>query len=750
MADVVSAPVRKCVEILNAAESDTEKFAALFMVTKLVKAKECTAASKKALFEAIGFDFLKRLLESDNVPDDCPPIMYKSVALSILTCFCEDEQVASHPTMLENIPVFLAIVENADDDDFDDNLMVVSEAYKCLQGIASFDPGQQALLNLGAIEKMAQIYSQQSFITDEALHILVTLIARFGPKAWGNDPKTFNGLIQKIALDFETDHAERKFELAGILSALFQGCRRETVVRTCVDYIWPESLYKGLTDILKSKIGKQQRDPALKLAAAVVDVIGIEWTLNDADNPKQFFILLLQLAAIEVRMQMDNKSFQQAFGNAELIVACFIILELSINFMSTDTLDLEQKEKQQIYTGLKGAFNGVTSVLTKLSKDKNSEKLPEKEKAFACACIRVLAAWMAQEPSMLKAEVFALLPFMFKLANESFVASRDYRIKHKYDKEYAGEAPADLLRVLLPSMCHLVVEETSRSIFLKLKQEEVLSDCLLFHWTIAHYKKPPVPRAERLKRMNEPAPELTPEQLEEMKDSRAAIVSLCNIFMNVTVLEPKLIDESDCFANLLRFIFNNLPELKNSSDNLVMYGHLAILGLLMLKQRSTKVEHDDYSICRYMSSTIRFLWDAYTVDESNDPTALNVSMAYREHWTEIQELWFLGKVFASFFCLFVTNTSKFSGMQTMCAVIKLIPWISEFAIESGWAEGIIETLKRVRIGALPPNIKPVYEDFLSELVDANKDVAAVLKKADALKVCRNHRMMELGKKLFGD
>lgn len=89
-------------------------------------------------------------------------------------------------------------------------------------------------------------------------------------------------------------------------------------------------------------------------------------------------------------------------------------------------------------------------------------------------------------------------------------------------------------------------------------------------------------------------------------------------------------------------------------------------------------------------------------------------------------------------------------MQTMCAVIKLIPWISEFAIESGWAEGIIETLKRVRIGALPPNIKPVYEDFLGELVDANTSVAAVLKKADALKVCRNHRMMELGKKLFGD
>lgn len=89
-------------------------------------------------------------------------------------------------------------------------------------------------------------------------------------------------------------------------------------------------------------------------------------------------------------------------------------------------------------------------------------------------------------------------------------------------------------------------------------------------------------------------------------------------------------------------------------------------------------------------------------------------------------------------------------MQTMSGILKEIAWISEFAIESGWAEGIIHTLKKVRIGTLEANVKSAYEDFLSQLIDANPDVAAVLKKADALRVCRNHRLMELGKKLFGD
>jgi hypothetical protein len=158
---------------------------------------------------------------------------------------------------------------------------------------------------------------------------------------------------------------------------------------------------------------------------------------------------------------------------------------------------------------------------------------------------------------------------------------------------------------------------------------------------------------------------------------------------------------------------------------------LSILGVLLLKQQPKKVKKNDFSICRYIQVTIRFLWDAWIVDEANDPEALVVSITYKEYWGEIAELWFL-------------------GMQTMCGILKQIPWISEFAIESGWAEGIIETLKKVRIGTLPPNVKSAYEDFLSQLIDANESVAGVLKKADALRVCRNHRMMDLGKKLFGD
>lgn len=729
----VSDAVKKCCNILKNSSSDTEKFAALFMVTKLVKGKHATPAAKKAIFEAIGFDFLRRLLLTADVPVDCPPSIYKSVALSIITVFCNEEELATKKDMLEFVPIFLDIVKTADDSENDDNLMAIGEAYNCLKGIAAYTPGQKALVDANGIDRLNEIYSQGSFQSDEALTIMALLIAKQGVSSWSNkDPKAYHALLNKIALDFETDQDKRKFEICEILNALIYNCPRKLLLESAASETWPHSVYKGLCDILQSKLGASQRNPAIILTSSALDLLGIDWLMQDEDKGKQIFLLLIQLAAIEVRMQLDGKSLKSLEPHQNLITACYQILELCVNYISNDQLELDQKEKQTLYTGLKGAFTAIINLLIKINGDKS--KPAGNDKLFVCATIRVLVAWLAQETTAMRSQVYQLLPFMLGFANETFNAYKARSIAEKAGKKSEVQDPLsnfDLLRLMLPALCHLAVEDESRRIILKTNTEKVLLDFLEFHWTIVHYKRPPVPRAERLKALSQPPPELTPEILEEMKDSRVAMISACNVLMNLTVLEAKYIEESPVFNNLMRFIFENLPELKDIPENLVLHGNLAVLGLLLLKQLSNKVKKNDFSICRYIQATIRFLWDAYIIDESNDPTALVVSMAYKEHWMELMELWFL-------------------GMQTLAGVISQIPWISEFAIESGWAEGIIQLLKKVKIGTLPPNVKSAYEDFLCHLVDANEAVIGVLKKAEALRVCRNHRLMELGKKLFGD
>lgn len=732
MAGEVSEAVKKCCNLLKNSPSDTEKFAALFMVTKLVKGKHATPAARVAIFEAIGFDFLRRLLLANDVPVDCPPSIYKSVALSILTIFCIEEQLAIKKEMLDLVPTFLDIVKCADDSDNDDNLMAIGEAYNCLKGIASYPPGQKKLIEVGAIDKLSEIYASASFQSDEALNIMGLLVAKKGALSWDpKDPKAFHALVNKIALDFETDQDKRKFELAECLNAIIFNCPRKLVADSAANETWPQCIYKGLSDILQSKIGAAQRNPALILASSMLDLLGVDWIFQDEAKGKQMFLLLIQLAAVEVRMQLDGKSLKSTQNNQNLITACYIILELSLNFMGEDTLDLDQKERQSVYTALKGAFTAVINLLLKVQQDKN--KPQGEDKLFIYATIRVLAAWLAQETTSMRPQVYQLLPFMLEMAFDSFHAYKARRIAEKAGEEVENNPlhTMDLLRVLLPALCHFAVEDEARAIVLKANGDLILVESLQFHWTIVNYKRPPVPRAERLKALSQPKPELTPEILEDMKDSRAAMISTCNVLMNLTVLEAKYVESSPIFHNLLKFIFDILPELKDNPDNLVLHGNLAILGLLLLKQLSSKVKKDDFSICSYIQATIRFLWDAYIIDESNDPTALVVSMAYKAHWIEIMELWFL-------------------GMQTLAGIIAQIPWISDFIIESGWAEGIIQLLKKVKIGTLPPNVKSAFEDFLCHLVDANESVTEVLKKAEALRVCRNHRLMELGKKLFGD
>ncbi|XP_014226648.1 neurochondrin homolog [Trichogramma pretiosum] len=742
--DKIPDSVKKCVAMLHMVKADSEKFAALFMVTKLVKEKDCNSAAKKALFEGIGAKFIRKLLVSDDVPVDCPPQVYKSVALSILTAFCTDPVLASHPDMVAHVPALLEIVSKADEDAPDDTLIIVSEAYTCLQSIAQHLPGQKALIEQKAIPKMCEIYAEKSFKTDEALNILVILANQFGPEAWdAADTAPFHAIINKIALDFETDHDERKFHLCSILQALLASCRRDVISKSAKNESWPQSILKGLSDILGSKIGKNQRDPALKLSSIMLELLGVEWALSNEEKPKVFFLLLIQLASIEVRMQLEGKQLKGVLSNADLIIACFMVLEISISYIITDQLDMEQKEKQSLYTALKGAFAAVISLLTSVSKMK--ELTDVKERVFVCALVRVLAAWLAQETTAMRTQVLAVLPYVLTIANDTFYAYRNKRVAAKAraaakpdEGSSSGEpvvhdplSDIDILRLMLPALCHLTVDEDARKILLKHKQDQILFECLSYHWSIVHYKKPPVPKSERLKALKEPAKELEPHVLEEMADSRTAMVSICNVLMNITVLEAKLVEESLTFINLLKFIFDSLPELKQIPENLVLHGNMAVLGLLLLKQQAKRVKKNDFSICRYIQATIRFLWDAYIIDESNDPTELAVNITYKEHWMEIMELWFL-------------------GMQTMASVLQMVPWLSEFAIESGWAEGIIETLKKVKIGGLQPNVKSAFEDLLSHLVKADESVAAVLKKAGALTVCRNHRMMELGKHLFGD
>lgn len=154
---------------------------------------------------------------------------------------------------------------------------------------------------------MCKIYAEKSFKTDEALQILVILVNAFGPNAWDpTDTVPFHAIVNKIALDFETDHSQRKFELCNILYALLSSCKYKDMSKSCKNESWPQIIYKGLKDIFSSKLTSELRDPSFKLASIMFELLGAEWALSDENDPKTFFQLIVTLASAELRILINS------------------------------------------------------------------------------------------------------------------------------------------------------------------------------------------------------------------------------------------------------------------------------------------------------------------------------------------------------------------------------------------------------------------------------------------------------------
>ena len=46
----------------------------------------------------------------------------------------------------------------------------------------------------------------------------------------------------------------------------------------------------------------------------MVELLGIEWGMNETEDSKKFLLLLVHLACIEVRMAIEGKTFEDVSG----------------------------------------------------------------------------------------------------------------------------------------------------------------------------------------------------------------------------------------------------------------------------------------------------------------------------------------------------------------------------------------------------------------------------------------------------
>jgi len=255
---------------------------------------------------------------------------------------------------------------------------------------------------------------------------------------------------------------------------------------------------------------------------------------------------------------------------------------------------------------------------------------------------------------------------------------------------------------------------------------EILFTYLSYHWTIfdshKHWLKE---QSDGAGGVSEPKFMLESSNF-EMVNSKYAMVTICNVLMNITVLEPGFVEETSIFFHLLKFLMNSLPTLQNTDDQLVLYGNFSVLGLLVVKHHSRRPKSTDFSVYKFIQAVIRFLWDAHNTDDPEEGE-FSVSNSYLPYWNDLIDLWYL-------------------GMQVLCSLLKQLPWIAEFIMESGWAQEIISDLSKVRRGGLEIGVKAAFDDLLSSLVaSGGQDVIEEFQKCGAIQVCQTHTLKELAR-----
>ncbi|NXI62687.1 NCDN protein, partial [Anseranas semipalmata] len=676
--------LKRCLDALRDATNDSEQFAALLLVTKAVRAGELDSKTRRQIFDAIGFTFPNRLLTSREPPSGCPEHTFRALGLTLLACFCTDPELAGHSQILNKIPTFNDILVSPCNPD---TTSMIDDVYQCLTAVMATPRGPRELVTKGTVSALCQAYVNGNYGSDRALTLLLGLLAIAEAKCWQRDAPRLLAVLSKLSEEFLKAEDMTKFELCELLPhfiPLSPPLARDSQGSECL-----HRLYKGLANILGSKLSHSQRDPALKLAACLMQACGSEWIPAGSTGSK-FLALLVNLACVEVRLTLEEPDPMEVEGKKEVVTACYVLMEMGIQeCLKEEEPLLEEAQKMQLIRIMEEAFGAVIFYLRQVKQE-------ELQDPFIFASVRILGAWMAEETSSLKQEVCELLPFLVHYAKKLFKEGGRAESLPQTDGVRAGLVstegsilPQDALRFLLPGFCHLTAEDRPRDILISEGAPALLCDYFLHQWEVL---------------TSEPG-SLTPLTSTEM-----SLQTACGIFLNLVVTAPNLIRQDKTFSSLMDMLLKSLPFLLPQKDHLVLAANIATLGLMMARiLASSAVLQGTQSAKEFFGATIRFLSQSHMAqaDPSSHCLALAVSPAYASAWDDIRELWFL-------------------GMQAFASCVPLFPWLPQAVLQVRWLEDLSELLTRVAPASVDFELIAAFQGVLVELARVSEPCREVI------------------------
>jgi len=600
--------ITKCLRLMKDSQNDSEMFAALLVVAKVVKSDQLTDSERKRIFDAIGFAFINRLLvtsipdeASSDVPQDNP---YKKLALTLLACYCTDKEFAAHPEMINKISTFVEIVNSfssVSSEMFDDVL-------QCIEAVSDVREGLPALMAADVTEALGKAYISQKPGSEKAFKILVKLLGVLQQSGL-EFRKPLVSLLDLICHTFKSSQDLFKFDLAKSLYNIFQ-LMHSGVFELHTDYQWLSDLRHGLTDIFSSKVMVDQRRVSLCLSSVVCSCVGLEWTIisdetKSGEFDTKFLQLFVHLCEVEIHVILNN-SMAEINNDLEFLSACYSVIEMTIVYLAkaSDESIISEQDMVKLHQVLSRTLSVIVKFLEHCSTLGDISTLLS---PLMLGTVRVLGAWLAEDDLSLLPEVCKVLPFVLNLALVDH--HHNCQLELSPDVQPPSVQCPHIIQFLLPGLIHLTMEEKSRKVIRSKTHHKV----------ILEYTKYLIGKFN----------------INEIGDAVEAKLCMCwSIYQNICIADRKVLADDKSFDELF---WSLIPcPFKGSSlkPKTAMYYVLLVVLLINIKSH----------LCSRLDDTTFTAMINYVISTLHDccvPLHKAPEYFVTADWDEVFEIWMI-------------------------------------------------------------------------------------------------------------
>lgn len=741
--------LERCLRALTNAKNDSHILAALLLITRLCPANQLDRVTLHRVFEAVGFNLPARLLVTamrGSESSGLPPGELLSLGTALLAALSTDPNMATHPQLLNTIPFLLGLLEGGapfrqkrDQHDaaasntnetcdsaafhqtsksttgkeapaspstsVDGNEAVqpptsaldeavAADCYQVLNSLCSLPRGPDRLLSRGAVPALCRAMAQkQTFSCEKGLPLLAHLLSSsIRQRAWSKHTADLLSLLDYISQKFSQTSDLKRLEMCTEIPQFLPPPGDEPQTSELRDVV--NRLWAALRPVLQAKLGPEQLGHVLVLSACLLDLCG--W---DLAGPPKFCCLLVNRACVEVRMALEEPPGTTLSSQQQhTLTACYRILESAMEQAcsmgsspgpaepETAITGLSLQQSRQVLGVLEEAFSAIIFYLQQVDPSRYDDP-------FIFATFRSLCAWLAEETSCLKEDIVALLPFLISYTKHHLQEKKGRGLTDWMaemcvaDGSQAGTWTGEqVLRYLLPAICHLSAEGGPRKVLLSLDTPAVLVDFLTHGWGVLK------------------------TQSGKTVSRDPSLETACSALLNFVVTEPERVRTDACFASLDTLLSEALPILLHKSRLLVLTANFCTLGLMMNRLKPALTGNSSQQ--RFFSSALRFLRSALQAVEGEGQ--VRVSSVWAPWWEEVCELWRL-------------------SLQALGGCVKSQPWIASFIRVEGWLQNILSLLESSS-GLPDPHSQEALEEALcaitQECPHCRQDITASMKRKE--------------------